>query len=63
VTSPPLPVDQKLAVLSALACAKPTTNLHPKPAAEQKKVVSAISAVRRSSRVSFPSSSNLKIIF
>jgi hypothetical protein len=49
-----------MAVLSAFACGKPTTNLQLKPAAEPKKGVSTINAGRRSSRVSFSSSSNLK---
>jgi hypothetical protein len=52
-----------MAVLSAFACAKPTTNLQQKPTAEPKKGVSAINAGSRSSRVGFSSSSNLKIIF
>jgi hypothetical protein len=49
-----------MAVLSALACAKPTTNLQQKPAAEPETGVSAFSAGSRSSRAGFPSSSNLK---
>jgi hypothetical protein len=55
------PLDQKMAVSSALACGKPTTNLQPEPDAEPKKGDSAISAGSRSSRADFPSSSNLKI--
>jgi hypothetical protein len=49
-----------MAVSSALACDKPTTNLQQKPDAEPKKGFSAINAGSRSSRASFPSSSNLK---
>jgi hypothetical protein len=50
-----------MAVFSALACGKPTTNLQPKPDAEPKTAVSAKTYVRRSSWAVFPFSSNLKI--
>jgi hypothetical protein len=53
-------VDQKMAVSSAIACGKPTTNLQPKPDADDKTAVSTFCAGRRSSRAGFPSSSNLK---
>jgi hypothetical protein len=38
VPPPPLSVDQKVAVSSALGCRKPTTNLQPKPMLNQKQL-------------------------
>jgi hypothetical protein len=49
-----------MAVLSAFACGKPTTNQQPKPHTESKTAVSTKTYGSRSSRAGFPSSSNLK---
>jgi hypothetical protein len=59
----PLSVDQKMAVLYAIACGNVTTNQQQKLDTEPKTAVSAKSYGRLSSRAGFPSSSNLKIFF
>jgi hypothetical protein len=52
-----------MAVSSAIAYGKPTTNQQQKPAAEPKTSVSTINAGSRSSRADFSSSTNLTLFF